>query len=43
MTGPQLDREDARQGKTGTNVRNVLIISTIAAAVALAIVLGVTR
>ena len=42
MSGPRLDREEARQGKTGQQVRYVLLISTAAAILALAIVLGVT-
>ncbi|WP_290843303.1 hypothetical protein [Henriciella sp.] len=38
MTDPKLPEEDARQGETGKGVRYVLIISTIAAVLALGLI-----
>jgi hypothetical protein len=38
MTEPKLQEEEARQGETGKGVRYVLIVSTIAAVVALGLI-----
>lgn len=38
MTDPKLPEEEARQGETGKGVRYVLIISTIAAVLALGLI-----
>ncbi len=41
MSNPKLRDEDARQGKTGMGVRWVLVISTLAAIVALGLIFGI--
>ena len=38
MTEPKLQEEEARQGETGKGVRYVLIISTVAAVIALGVI-----
>lgn len=42
MTDKTKTEQDARQGKTGLNVRYVLIASVVAAVIALAFVAGLT-
>lgn len=41
MTDPKLDTDEARQGATGFGMRWVLIISVVAAIVALGLLFGV--
>ncbi|WP_267889644.1 hypothetical protein [Henriciella litoralis] len=41
MTDPKLDKEEARQGETGFGMRWVLIISVVAAIVAIGLLFGV--
>ena len=43
MTDPKLDKEEARQGQTGLGMRWVLIISVIAAIVAIGLLFGLQR
>jgi hypothetical protein len=38
MTEPKLQKEEARQGETGKGVRYVLVISTIAAVIAMGLI-----
>lgn len=40
MSDPKLPPEEARQGKTGQGVRYVLVVSTVAAVIALLAVYG---
>ncbi len=42
MTDKTKPKQDARQGKTGLNVRYVLVASVVAAVIALALVAGLT-
>ncbi|WP_018146991.1 hypothetical protein [Henriciella marina] len=40
MTDPKLQEEEARQGETGKGVRYVLVISTVAAVIAMGLILA---
>lgn len=43
MTDPKIDTDEARQGSTGFGMRWVLIISVIAAVIAIGVLFGVMR